>query len=78
MQKALGFPDHLRDLEIRIIANPTPANMLSTGKALESSIDPRIPLVALASHGVYAWGKTPLEALVHAEALEFLCETTIK
>ncbi|MES2743975.1 MAG: class II aldolase/adducin family protein [Bdellovibrionota bacterium] len=30
--------------------------------------------MVLQGHGVYAWGRTPDEALFRIEALEFLCQ----
>lgn len=75
MQKHLGCKDHLEQLALPVLENPTPAQMPSLATRLGPSLDPRVPLVILAGHGVYAWGSSPLEALSIIEAAEFLCQT---
>jgi methylthioribulose-1-phosphate dehydratase len=75
MQKALGASDHLQSLRIPVLRNPTPAEMPALAASLGGQLVPQVPLVVLAGHGVYAWGRTPIEALIHVEAVEFLCKT---
>jgi methylthioribulose-1-phosphate dehydratase len=78
MQKHLGCHDHLETAKIPVIKNPTPEEMPAMAETLGEFIDPKVPMVVLAAHGVYAWGKTPMEALSYIEAAEFLCQSTIR
>lgn len=75
MQKHLGCHSHLETLKIPVITNPTPEEMPAMMHRAGSHMAPRVPMVVLATHGVYAWGKTPMEALSYIEAAEFLCKT---
>jgi len=75
MQKHLGCADHLQTLRLPVLPNPTPAAMPALTQGVAGHIVPGVPLVILAGHGVYAWAKTPMEALSFIEAAEFLCQT---
>ena len=75
MQKHLGCQDHLETLTIPVLPNPTPGDMPRLASELGPHLLPRVPMVILATHGVYAWGRTPMEALSYVEAAEFLCQT---
>lgn len=75
MQKHLGCKDHLETLRIPVVQNPTPAAMPTMTDATRRYLIPGVPMVVLATHGVYAWGQTPMEALSFIEAAEFLCQT---
>lgn len=75
MQKHLGCRDHLEIAKIPVIKNPTLDEMVEMTHAVASYVVPNVPMVVLAGHGVYAWGKTPMEALSYIEAAEFLCRT---
>jgi methylthioribulose-1-phosphate dehydratase len=76
MQKALGCKDHLETLRVPVAVNPTPEQMPAFMNDTASYVVPGVPMVVLAGHGVYAWGKSPMEALCFVEALEFLCQTS--
>jgi methylthioribulose-1-phosphate dehydratase len=74
MSKALGAKSHLETIKIPILDNPTPTEMNVFSSRVESGIGRVAKVVVLKGHGVYAWGKTPLEAMAYLEALEFLCK----
>jgi methylthioribulose-1-phosphate dehydratase len=74
MIKALGFVSHKECCEIPILENPDPEAMKNYSSKVGLGMCPPAKLVVLKGHGVYAYGKTPLEALAYLEALEFLCE----
>ncbi len=75
MQKHLGSQDHDDTLKIPVTQNPLLKDMLRMVDGVAEYVNPKVPMVVLASHGVYAWGKTPMEALSLLEAAEFLCRT---
>lgn len=75
MQKHLGSHDHKESVAIPVVVNPTPAEMPAMADAVAKYVVPKVPMVVLAAHGVYAWGQTPMEALSFIEAAEFLCRT---
>jgi ribulose-5-phosphate 4-epimerase/fuculose-1-phosphate aldolase len=77
MQKPLGSADHLQILRIPVIKNVTPGEMPAMAERTRAVIVAGVPMLVLASHGVYAWGRTPLEALAYVEAAEFLCQTQV-
>ena len=76
MQKALGCKDHLETLRVPVVANPTPEQMPAFMSETARYVVPGVPMIILAGHGVYAWGRSPMEALCYLEALEFLCQTS--
>lgn len=76
MQKALGCKDHLEILRVPVVTNPTPDQMPAFMTETAQYVVPGVPMVILAGHGVYAWGRSPMEALCYVEALEFLCQTS--
>lgn len=78
MQKALGAADHDSRLEIPVIENPSVQAMRGLADTLGPFLNPKVPMVVLAGHGVYAWGKSPLEALAYIEAAEYLCRISLK
>jgi methylthioribulose-1-phosphate dehydratase len=73
MQKALGLPGHEEKLDIPVIANTQ--DMDALGKNAVKILNAKAPVVILAGHGVYGFGKSPQEALNFIEGLEFLCAT---
>lgn len=75
MQKHLGCHSHLETCQIPVITNPTPEEMPALTTSLAKHVRDGVPMVILATHGVYAWGRTPMEALSYIEAVEFLCKT---
>lgn len=77
MAKALGLRSHTDKITIPILPNGTPEEMLNYSPKVKDGIGDVAKLVILEGHGVWAWGKTPLEALAYLEALEFLCSTKL-
>ena len=77
MQKHLGCHDHLQTLTVPVLRNPTPSEMPALTVDVAQFIRKGVPMVILATHGVYAWGKSPMEALSYVEAVEFLCRTNV-
>jgi methylthioribulose-1-phosphate dehydratase len=75
MQKHLGCHSHKEELAVPNLVNPTPEEMANFAPQVAEHVKPKVPLIVLAGHGVYAWGKTPMEALSYIEALEVLCAT---
>lgn len=75
MEKHLGAHDHHETVRIPVITNPTPEEMVLLTDQVAQYVVPKVPMVVLAGHGVYAWGRTPMEALSYVEAAEFLCKT---
>jgi ribulose-5-phosphate 4-epimerase/fuculose-1-phosphate aldolase len=74
MAKALGLSSHTETMTIPILPNGTPEEMLSYSGKVKAGIPAIAKVVILEGHGVWAWGKTPMEALAYLEALEFLCQ----
>ncbi|MCX6115946.1 MAG: class II aldolase/adducin family protein, partial [Proteobacteria bacterium] len=62
MIKVLGKHSHLEELSIPIFSNLDPENMVKFSSTVDISTAMPSKLVFLKGHGVYAWGKTPLEA----------------
>lgn len=77
MQKALGAADHVSRLEIPVIPNPTVAQMAGLADTVGASLNLQVPMIVLAGHGVYAWGKSPQEALAYIEAAEYICKISL-
>jgi ribulose-5-phosphate 4-epimerase/fuculose-1-phosphate aldolase len=50
--------------------------MLSYSGKIKSGLGDTAKVVVLEGHGVWAWGKTPKEALGFVEALDILCQQT--
>lgn len=75
MQKHLGCRSHTEVCQVPVLKNPTPEEMPAMTESLAKSIRVGVPMIILATHGVYAWGRTPMEALSYIEAVEFLCKT---
>ena len=76
MAKALGLPSHTGVLSIPVLPNGTPEEMKLYSPRVKDGIGAVAKVVILEGHGVWAWGKTPMEALAYLEALEFLCRPT--
>lgn len=75
MAKHLGASDHLQLVQIPVVQNPLPSEMPQMTEGIGAFLRSGLNVVVLAAHGVYAWGRTPMEALSYIEALEFLCQT---
>lgn len=73
MAKALGVLSHTDTLVIPVLPNGTPDEMKSYSGRVKDGLGEVAKLVVLDGHGVWAWGKTPMEALGYLEAMEFLC-----
>ena len=76
MAKAMGLASHEDSLTIPILPNGSPEEMKSYSPLVKAGIPDVAKVVILEGHGVWAWGKTPMEALAYLEALEFLCLPT--
>ncbi|MCX6126327.1 MAG: class II aldolase/adducin family protein [Proteobacteria bacterium] len=75
MSKALGAMSHKDEIRILIQPNPTPDEMKTYSPFVLAGITPPSKMIVLKGHGVYAWGRTPLEVMAYIEALEFLCQS---
>jgi methylthioribulose-1-phosphate dehydratase len=75
MAKALGLFSHEDQLEIPILPNVGPVEMKSFSEGVARGIPKVAKVVVLEGHGVWAWGRTPMEALSYLEALELLCKS---
>ena len=75
MAKALGANSHTDRIEIPVLDNPSPDQMKNYSSQVVAGIRLPARMIVLQGHGVYAWGKTPLEAMAYLEALEFLCQS---
>ena len=73
MAKALGLRSHTDELVIPVLPNGTPDEMRLYSARVKDGIGAVAKMVILEGHGVWAWGKTPMEALAYLEAMEFLC-----
>ena len=73
MTKALGLTSHTEILIIPVLPNGTPEEMKLYSPRVKGGVGDVAKVVVLEGHGVWAWGKTPMEALAYLEALEFLC-----
>ena len=70
MIKAFGYATHETSVTIPCI--PNTQDMEGLGRSVV--LDTKLKILVLEDHGVYAWGKTPDEAMFRIEALEFLCQ----
>jgi ribulose-5-phosphate 4-epimerase/fuculose-1-phosphate aldolase len=73
MSKALGAQSHTDDLVVTVLPNATPEEMRLYSGQVVAGLGPIAKVLILEGHGVWAWGKTPMEALGYIEALETLC-----
>jgi methylthioribulose-1-phosphate dehydratase len=73
MAKAMGLSSHTETLIIPVLPNLQPDEMRSFSPRVQEGIPNIAKVVMLEGHGVWAWGKTPMEAMGYLEALEFLC-----
>lgn len=70
MLKVFGLNTH--DAEIDIPWLPNTQDMQGLGQSV--TLDSKLKILMLGGHGLYAWGKSPDEAMYRIEALEFLCQ----
>lgn len=73
MTKALGLQTHTEELSIPVLPNATPDEMRSYSIKVKNVVGLPAKVVVLSGHGVWAWGRSPVEALGYIEALETLC-----
>ena len=76
-----AFPDiHTHETKITIPVFPNDQNIPRLAKKVEEYFKNTKQAYGflIQGHGLYTWGKTMKEALIHAEALEFLFECEIK
>ncbi|MEV7420653.1 methylthioribulose 1-phosphate dehydratase [Streptomyces sp. NPDC089919] len=75
MLKGLGRSAHDEEVVLPVIANSQDMDVL--GGRLEAVLDPRVPAVLVAGHGLYAWGADPAAARRHTEVVEWLLELAL-
>jgi methylthioribulose-1-phosphate dehydratase len=74
MIKALGVESHEQTLSIPVLPNANPEDMKSYSRKIQPGVGKVAKTVVLEGHGVWAWGRTPIEALGYIEALDILCQ----
>ncbi|GAA3145314.1 methylthioribulose 1-phosphate dehydratase [Streptomyces rameus] len=72
MLKGLGRSAHDEEVVLPVIRNSQDMSVL--GDRLEAALDPGVPAVVVAGHGLYAWGADLREARRHTEVVEWLLE----
>ncbi|KRV48613.1 methylthioribulose-1-phosphate dehydratase [Wenjunlia vitaminophila] len=72
MLKGIGVPAHDVEVVLPVIENSQDMRVL--GDRLEAVLQPRVPGVVVAGHGLYAWGADPGEARRHTEIIQWLLE----
>lgn len=70
MLKGIGREAENDEVRVPIIDNHQDMTVL--GDRLEKALSARTPGVLVASHGLYAWGKDPMQARHHIEIFEWL------
>jgi len=70
MLKGIGRTAHGERVRIPVIANSQ--DMQALGDAFEKAHEPGVPIMLVARHGMYAWGRDLTEARHHAEIAEWL------
>jgi methylthioribulose-1-phosphate dehydratase len=76
MLKGIGHAAHDEDVRIPVIANGQDMKVL--GDAFEQAYQPGVPVLLVARHGMYAWGRDLTQARHHAEIVEWLLRFTIE
>jgi methylthioribulose-1-phosphate dehydratase len=74
--KALGHWEEGAHIRVPIVENY--ANLERLGQAVADSLVDGVPAVLVRNHGIYAFGRGPVEAKRHLEALEFLFEYKVR
>lgn len=72
MLKGIGRAAHDEDVLLPVIANSQ--DMTELGDRFAAARDPRTPLVLVAGHGLYAWGRDLTQARHHTETAEWLLQ----
>jgi methylthioribulose-1-phosphate dehydratase len=71
MLKALGRPADRPTTRLPVIQNSQDMTVL--GDAALATLEPAVPALLVAGHGLYAWGEDLRSARRHAEAVDWLC-----
>jgi methylthioribulose-1-phosphate dehydratase len=72
MLKGIGRAAEGDVVRLPIIENHQDMRVL--GDRLEAALDPRVPGMLVARHGLYAWGRDAVQARHHVEILQWLLE----
>jgi methylthioribulose-1-phosphate dehydratase len=76
MQKAFaGTTTHACTRSLPVIENSQ--DMAELSAAALARRDEHVPAILVRGHGVYAWGRTPVEASRHLETVEWLCRIVL-
>lgn len=75
MLKGIGRPAHDIETTIPVIRNSQ--NMKQLGDWFEDAFNPEVPVVIVAGHGLYVWGKTVRQARHFTEAADWLLELAV-
>lgn len=76
MLKGIGRPAHDVETVIPVIRNSQ--NMEQLGDWFEETYHPEVPVIIVAGHGLYVWGKTVRQARHFTEAADWLLELAVK
>jgi methylthioribulose-1-phosphate dehydratase len=76
MLKGIGVPAEGVQVTLPVIANSQDMGVL--GDRLEAAMDPRVPAVVVADHGLYAWGDDAMRARHHTEVVQWLLEFSVR
>jgi methylthioribulose-1-phosphate dehydratase len=76
MLKGIGHAAHHEDVCLPVIANGQDMKVL--GDAFDQAHDPAVPVLLVARHGMYAWGRDLTQARHHAEIVEWLLRFQIE
>jgi len=76
MLKGIGRLAHDETVTIPVVPNSQDMKVL--GDDVAKVFDPGVPAVAVARHGMYAWGRDLLQARHHTEIVEFLLQFTVE
>ncbi|MET9393117.1 methylthioribulose 1-phosphate dehydratase [Streptomyces sp. NPDC006624] len=72
MLKGIGRSAHDEEVVLPVIGNSQDMRVL--GDRLEAALNPLVPGVVVAGHGLYTWGADLSEARRHTEVVEWLLE----
>jgi len=61
---------------VRVPVIPNSQDMGELGERFDAAWEPGTPALVVATHGLYAWGRDPLQARHHTEIVEWLLELT--
>jgi methylthioribulose-1-phosphate dehydratase len=72
MLKGIGRAPEDDPVRVPVISNSQ--NMRELGDRFEEAWETRTPAILVAAHGLYAWGKSPMQARHHTEVIEWILE----